>query len=67
MKRATFARGIKTAALVMAIAAIALIAFTSASIETVFHDDQFWTTLAAAGVGGFLGSIIFRKSEDPNR
>lgn len=47
----------------MAIAALALLIFTSASFKTAIYDDQFWTTLAAAGVGGFLGSIIWKKSE----
>ncbi len=63
MTRATFMRGAQTATLAMAIAAIALLVFTSATFRSVFFDDQFWTTLAAAGVGGFLGSILWKKNE----
>ena len=63
MKRDTLVHGLKTAAWVMFAAAAALLIFTPVTLKTMLFDSQFWSTMSAAGIGGFLGSLLRKKSK----
>jgi hypothetical protein len=66
VSRALLLRGLRSAAIVIVVAALAIALFGSVEVTALAADAKFWTTLGAAGIGGFVGGLIQKKPKANN-